>query len=157
MALFSMTQLIGKTLYLKSPQKFYRVADIVSKGDNAKPVSNSLKRGYFFVVDSYLAPGEQNNQYGFTTAKRSDYYFTWRGNDGNMYAIKYANNIFDLGKLTEQGALTVKQEVENKEDQKSTFMDNLFKNLNIGKDLKPIIYIGLGVVAVGYLLKSSKK
>lgn len=154
MALISARQLIGKTLYLKQSVPFYRLSDVIRLGDKAKPVSKRLKPGYFFVLDSYLTPTEQNNNYGFTTVKRSNYYFTWRGNDGNPYALVFNENIFDLSKLKEQGAKTTAEEIAEQQGDKQSPMDKFFDSL--GKNAKMLLWVGVGIWGLGYLMDKKK-
>lgn len=155
MSLISARQLVGKTLYLKKPSRFFRLSDVISQGAKAKPVSNTLKPGYFFAMDSYLAPTEQNTKYGFTTAKRNDYYITWYGNDGKPYAIIFQNDLFDLSKLKEQGVKTVTDELKEEKDLKSNWIDDLLKG--VGKEAKNILYIGIAIWGVGYLFPKLKR
>lgn len=163
MALISISQLIGKTIYIKKPLRFFRVNDIIKYGDNAKPIENSLKTGYFFVLDSFLTPVEENKNYGFTTAKRSDYYFLWKGRDGGNYAVKYANDgRFSLDSLKEQGVITVKEQLEKEKEQNKTDFEKIsdsVKNIftGAGSTVKTLLFIGVGVWAVGYLLPKINK
>lgn len=163
MPLFNVGQLIGKTIYIAKPTNFYRLGDIINKGDKATPVSNKLKRGYFFVLDSFLLPTEEFKKYGFTTAKRSDSYWTFKGNDGGFYAVKYANDgRFDLKKIIEQGAKTVKEQIKEKTEQEKTPVDKVLETTKdlftgAGNTVKNLLYIGLGVLAVGYLIPKFKK
>jgi hypothetical protein len=163
MPLISAVQLLDKTIYIAKPTEFYRVSDIISKGDKATPISNKLKEGYFFVLDSFLTPVQENNNYGFKTATRSDYYWLFKGRDGGSYAVKYKNDgRFSLKKLIEQGVKTVKQQVKEKTEEEKTPID---KAVETAKDLftgatstvKNILYIGLGVIAVGYLIPKFTK
>ena len=163
MPLISARNLIGKTFFTTKPLSFYRVNDIISKGDKAKPISNQIKSGYSFKLDSYLSPVEQNTKYGFTTAKRSDYYFTWYGNDGGYYAVKYADDgRFSLKKLQEQGVKTVQQEIKQTEDDNKTPVEKLSETVTdlfsgAGKTIKTLLFIGVAVFAVGYLVPKFKK
>lgn len=157
MPLFNVNALIDKTLVIKQPTKFYRVADIVSKGDQAKPVSNLLKPGYNFVMDSYLTPTEENTKYGFKTATRSDYYLTWRGRDRGYYAVKYNPSIFSATALKEQGVKTVEQQRKEDEAKDEGLIEKLGKGVNqVFSTGKNILYIGLAVFAAGYLIEKSK-
>lgn len=163
MALISVAQLLGKTIYIAKPTDFYRVNDIISKGDEARPISNKLKEGYFFVLDSFLTPVQENNNYGFKTATRSDYYWLFKGRDGGNYAVKYKNDgRFSLKKLIEQGVKTVQQQIKEKEETEKTPIDkatetitNLFTG--VGKTTKTLLYIGIGIFAIGYLIPKLKK
>lgn len=155
MPIFSASQLIGKTFFVTRPLEFYRVNDINNDGDNAKPISNKLKTGYSFVMDSYLAPIQAyKNAYGTQLATRSNYYFTFYGADGGYYAVIFKNDKrFSLEKLIEQGAKSdVEIAAEKKKEQETT--TDVIKNLFTGaaKTTKTLLYIGVGVVALGYLL-----
>ena len=153
MPTFSASQLIGKTFYTTKPLNFYRVSDINTLGDNAKPVSNKLKTGYSFVLDSFLLPTEPFTKYGIRYAKRSDTYFTFYGNDKNYYAVKYAKDNFSSKALKEQGAKTDEQIIKEKEQEQQTPADYI-KNalISAGTLTKNVIYIGLGIFAIGYIL-----
>lgn len=158
MPLISVSQLLNKTIYLKKPSKFYRAADIVTLGDKAQPVSNELKTGYFFKLHSYLAPAPQPyTKYGQQYAKRSDYYWLFYGNDGKYYAIKYDETKFSLDKLLQQGVKTVAQEIKEKEQENLTAGEKLQQTITdiftgAASTAKTVLFIGVGVLAVGYLL-----
>lgn len=162
MPLYSVSQLLNKTIYVKKPIDFYRQADIIYKGDKAKPISNKLKPGYFFTLDSFLTPVEENKKFGFTTAKRSDFYWLFKGNDGGSYAVKYVNDgRFDLKKLIEQGAKSVKQQIKEKTEQEQTPVEKVLETTKdlftgAGNTIKTLLYIGVGVFAVGYLIPKLK-
>lgn len=160
MPIFSPGQLIGKTFYVTKPIEFYRVDDINNFGDNARPVSNKLKTGYSFVLDSFLLPTEPyTSQYGFSYAKRSNSYFTFFGNDKKYYAVKYVNDKrFSLSKLIEQGVKSDVQLAAEKAEENKTTADKLSDLFSSGaKTLKTILFIGLGVYAAGYLIPKLKK
>lgn len=152
MPTYSAGQLIGKTFFTTKPLNLYRVLDINDLGDKAKPVSK-LKTGYSFVMDSYLPATEPYTKTGVKYAKRSDIYFTFFGQDGKYYAVKYAKDNFSSKALKEQGAKTEEQIIEQKIEENKTPAD-LIKDFfeGAGKLGKNVIYIGLGVIAVGYLL-----
>lgn len=155
MPIFSASQLIGKTFYVTRNLDFYRVNDINNEGDNAKPISNKLKSGYSFVMDSYLAPVQAfKNAYGTQIATRTNTYITFYGNDGGYYAVVYKNDKrFSLSKLVEQGAKTdaeIKAEAEKAAESPMDVIKNLLTGA--GKTTKTILYIGVGVFALGYLL-----
>jgi len=155
MPIFSASQLIGKTFYVTRPLDFYRVNDINNAGDNAKPISNKLKAGYSFVMDSYLAPVQAfKNSYGTQIATRTNTYITFYGNDGGYYAVVYKNDKrFSLSKLVEQGAKSdaeIKAEAEKEAESPVDVIKNLLTGA--GKTTKTILYIGVGVFALGYLL-----
>jgi len=158
-SIYTAGQLINKTIWLKKPLKLYRAGDIITDGDNAKSVG-TLKTGYSFVLDSVLMPTETFTNYSFVTAKRSNAYWTFYGNDKKYYAVMYADdNRFDLKKIIAQGAQTIQQ-------QQATTAAILAPTANPITDFltgltstaKTVLYIGVAVLAAGYLLpKITKK
>jgi hypothetical protein len=154
MPIFSAGQLIGKTFFVTRPLEFYRVNDVNLLGDKAQPVSNKLKRGYSFVLDSFLLPTESFTKYGTRYAARTNPYFTFYGNDKNYYAvIQKPDGRFSLDKLKEQGAKSDVQIAEEKAEENKTPVDKLTDMFAAGgKTLKTILYIGIGIYAAGYLL-----
>jgi hypothetical protein len=159
MPIFSPGQLIGKTFYVTRPLEFYRVEDVNNLGDKAKPVSNKIKTGYSFVLDSFLLPTEAYTKYGFKYAPRTNTYFTFYGNDKKYYAVIFKNDKrFSLSKLEEQGAKSDQQIAEEKVEENKTSADklnDLFAAL--GKNLKIVLFIAVGVYAAGYLIPKLKK
>jgi hypothetical protein len=151
MPIFSPGQLIGKTFFVTRPLEFYRVNDVNLLGDKAKPVSNKLKRGYSFVLDSFLLPTESYTKYGTRYAARTNPYFTFYGNDKNYYAvIQKPDGRFSLDKLKEQGAQTDVEIAQAIEAASQTPAQNFFTSLST--TTKNLIYIAAGVLAAGYLL-----
>ena len=157
--LFSPGQLIGKTFYITRPLEFYRVVDINAFGDKAMPVKNKLKRGYAFVLDSFLLPSETYTKYGTRYAARSNPYFTFKGNDGGYYAVmQKPDGRFSLDKLKEQGAKSEVQLAAEKAEENKTPVDKLSDIFTSGgKTLKTLLFIGLGIYAAGYLIPKLKK
>lgn len=153
MPIFSASQLVGKTFFITRPIEFFRVSDVNNYGDNAKPVGK-LKSGYSFVMDSYLLPTEAYSKYSIKYAKRSNTYFTFIGNDKNYYAVIYKNDgRFSLTKLIEQGVKSDIQIAKEKTEEEKTPIDKITDLFaSGGKTLKTILYIGVGVYALGYLL-----
>jgi hypothetical protein len=151
MPIFSPGQLIGKTFFVTRPLEFYRVADVNALGDAAKPVSNKLKRGYSFVLDSFLLPTESFTKYGTRYAARTNPYFTFYGNDKNYYAvIQKPDGRFSLDKLKEQGAQTDVEIAQAIETASKTPIEKFFTSLT--STSKNLLYITAGVLAAGYLL-----
>jgi hypothetical protein len=151
--LFLPGQLIGKTFFVTKPIDFFRVDDINNFGDNARPVSNKLKTGYSFVMDSFLLPREAGTgNYGIKYAKRSNPYFTFFGTDGKYYAVIFkSDNRFSLKKLKEQGAQSDADLQAAAAAAAETTGDKLTKLL------KTVVYIGVGIFAAGYLIPKLKK
>jgi hypothetical protein len=151
MAIFSPGQLIGKTFFITRPLEFYRVVDINAFGDKAKPVGNLLKRGYSFVLDSFLLPTESFTKYGTRYAARSNPYFTFKGNDGGYYAVmQKPDGRFSLDKLKEQGAKTDVEIAQQTAAEQQTPAQNFFTSLST--TTRNLLYIAAGVIAAGYLL-----
>ena len=156
--IFTAGQLLNKTIWLKKPIKLYRVIDVIKFGDAVKSVS-SLKAGYSFVLDSVLMPTETFTNYGFVTAKRSNAYWTFYGNDKKYYAVMYADdNRFDLKKIIEQGTKTVEQQqaetaaiLAPETNPITSFLTGLTSTA------KTVLYIGVAVFAAGYLIPKLKK
>lgn len=159
MPIYSASQILDKTLTVNRPLNLFRVFDINNKGDQAKPVSNKLPKGYRFVVDSFLAPTPAYvSQYGIMYAKRSDTYFTFKGRDGNFYAVKNERGAFDKDQLKKQGILTVDEEIKLREEKAKDPIEKLFEGF--GSFAKFAKWIAIGVAAVwatGYIIKSTKK
>lgn len=157
MPLINATQLIGKTFYVTKPIDVYTVESINTKGDNAKKIGR-INTGNFFILDSFLMPSEAYTKYGFKYAKRNDTYFLFYDSSKKYLAVKYAaDGRFSLKKLAEQGVKTVEQEIKEKEAAEQTPVDKItdtIKNLFSGAagTVKTLLYIGVGVLAVGYLL-----
>lgn len=162
MPLYNIRNLIGKTFVLKSPTKFYRVADVNNLGDKAKPVSNLLKKGYSFTLDSFLMPTDGGvDKYGIKRAKRSNYYWTFYGANGSYYAIIFNENLFDNSAIQQQGIKTVEQEVKESESESKSPFDKLSETVSdifkgIGKTGKTLLIVGVSVWAVGYLMEKNR-
>jgi hypothetical protein len=156
--IYTAGQLIDKTIWLKKPVKLFRVGDIISQGDNAKSV-NTLKIGYSFVLDSVLMPTEAFTNYGFPTAKRSNAYWTFYGNDKKYYAVMYADdNRFDLKKIIEQGTKTVAQQQAETAAILAPVTNPITDFLTgLTSTAKTVLYIGVAVFAAGYLIPKLKK
>ena len=159
MALINAKELIGKQFYIQKSIPFYKVSNINILGDKAKP-SGHLKVNYSFIMDSFIQPKESGykDKYGLNYAKLSDYYFTFYGNDKNYYAVKYSpDGRFNFKKLLEQGTKTVVQEQKEKEEKEKTPIDKISELFSdAGNSLKKIIYLGLGIYAIGYLIQKTK-
>jgi hypothetical protein len=152
MPIFSAGQLIGKTFFVTRPLDFYRVSDINQFGDTAKPISNKLRRGYSFVMDSFLLPVQAyTSNSGVYHATRSNTYFTFKGHDGGYYAvIQKPDGRFSLDALSQQGAQSDLQLAQQAAAAAQTPAENFFSSLSA--TTKNLLYIAAGVLAAGYLL-----
>lgn len=164
MALISISQLIGKTFYVQKIIPYYDIISLNEKGDNAKP-KGKLKINYSFVLDSYISPVPvaYKDKYYIYHSKLSDYYFTFKGSDGKTYAVKYANDgRFNTKKLKEQGVKTIEEERKEEAESKKTPIEKVSESVSdvfsgLSKTMKTILFIGVGVVAIGYLIPIIKK
>lgn len=128
--LYSASQLIDKTMVLDKPVPAYRVIDINQYGDKAQPAYIMPKDSYF-VVDSFLAatPG-YTSQYGITYAARTVPYFTFFAGGVYMAVAIVGDGRFSLSALREQGALSVKEEIERDEREKRSDLGNFLHDLS---------------------------
>lgn len=155
----SANQLVGKTVTLKRPTRFYRVDDVNKLGDKATPVKNLLPVGYRMLIDSYLAsgPGYTGNYY-IKYAARSDNYLTFWGKDRVYYAIKGKDFSLDKKGREEAGVKTVVEEREEEQQQKKTTWDKLFEGFGKFANFAKYLTIGIAAVwATGYIIKQTKK
>lgn len=113
-------------------------------------------------MDSYLQPREAGSLPPYPCpplcyGKRDFYYFTFKGNDGNMYGVRYLQdqNQFDSKVLREQGVKTVEETRKEDEENLKPWYEKLGEQL--GKDFKKVLLIGIGVIAIGYLLPKINK
>jgi len=79
------------------------------------------------------------------------------GQDGKYYAIEFDETKFSLQRLLEQGVKTIQQQQAEQKEEEKTPIDKVtetFTNLftGAGNTAKTILYIGVGVFALGYLL-----
>lgn len=157
MPIVSAGQVIDKTLFLKRPSNFYRAGDVGlptasnpdKNADKAKPISNKLPTGYSFVVDSFLKADPGKN--------RSNLYWTFYGRDKKYYAIKHDPTLFSFDALKQQGVKTTEEIIKAEEEAQKTPLDKATETLTnlatgAGKTAKNLLYIGVGIFAVGYLL-----
>ena len=147
-------KLIGKSIFVTTTIPVYRVSDINEKGDKAKPVVN-VNKGYSFVLDSYLTPTEAyKSSYGLSYAKRSDIYFLFYGHDKHYYAVKYKpDGRFSWTKLQEQGVTSTKEDIEAAKEAEKSPIDKITEAFSgAGKTVKTLLYIGVAVFAIGYLV-----
>jgi len=144
-------KIIGKTLFLRKEANFYRGSDICKacNADKARPVGNKLPKGYGFVVDSFLAPAPESN--------RTDFYWTFFGKDKRYYGIKHDPKLFSFDALKEQGVKTVAEVIKEEKEENKTPVEKATDTLKelatgAGKTARNLLYIGVGIFAVGYLL-----
>ena len=140
-------EVIDKTLFLTKPANFYQAGNINTK--NPKPISNKLPTGYGFKVDSYLEPKPDIN--------RDFFYWTFYGKDKKYYAIKHDPDGFSFEALKQQGVKTVEQQKKEEKEENKTVVEKASETITdlatgAGKTVKNLLYIGVGIFAVGYLL-----
>jgi hypothetical protein len=153
----SVNDIIDKTLYPRFNLNYYRVSEINDKGDFARP-AGQLKAAQPFVVDSYITPTAGYTKYGITYAKRSYLYLLFEGAGRELYGVKWNPNAFSLSKLQAQGVKTTEQKIEEQKEKDKSFTDKLADVFgSAGGVVKNILYIGLGVWAIGYLIPKIRK
>lgn len=161
MPLFSASQLIGKQIVLNKTVSVYSVFDINNLGDNAKPVTE-LQKDHFFTLDSYLLPTDgYTSIYGIHYAKRSDLYFTFFDLSKNYLAVKVkSDGRFSLKALRDQGALTVKEEIEKDKYENKTGVEKFFYDIFHGQGAKTLLIVAAlsisAAIVLPKILKSNK-
>lgn len=150
--LYSASQLIGKTMILDKPCNVYRVIDVNNYGDKALPAFVAPK-DYQFVVDSFLgSTAGYTSDYGITYAARTTPYFTFF-DGGIYYAIAViGDGRFSLAALREQGALSVKEEVERDLRESKSDLANFFDD--ISKPIKLLMFAGVGYLIFNAIKKN---
>jgi hypothetical protein len=155
MALYSASQLLGKTILLNKRVNVYSVFDLNANGDNSKPIG-TLDRGDTFVIDSFLAQTTGYvSSYGIKYAPRKTPYFTfYQGGAYNAVAI-IADGRFSVNALKDQGALNVKEEIEAAKaaEAEDTFLGTLFKGAGFDfSKIKGVLIAVLFIILAIYLL-----
>ena len=140
--LFSARQLIGKQIVLNKTINVYKVFDINNLGDNAQPFTE-IKKDQFFTLDSYLLPTDgYTSIYGITYAKRSNLYFTFFDLAKNYLAVKVIDDgRFSLKALREQGAISVKEEIEQDKYENKTGIEKFFYDIFHGGGAKTLLIV----------------
>lgn len=150
--LYSANQLLNKTLLLNRSVKVYKVSDINKLGDNAKPVFD-LQKGKSFILYSFLLPtAEKIGDYGIKYAKRSDPYFVYKDGE-NFFAIAViGDGRFSLKALKDQGALTVKEQAEQSEQDSKEWYEKIFSGFgSIAKPVKIVLVVSLVLVILSFV------
>lgn len=96
MATYSISQLIGKSVYAKEKLPLYKTTS------SAKPFEYVMAGDFIGVVDSWIS-------------KDGKLWFLFKSNTG-QYVVPYIAYSFDIKSLKEQGAKTVEQERKEKEE-----------------------------------------
>jgi len=156
MALYSASQLLDKTFVVEFPINVYKVIDIINLGDNAHPVGSLLK-DQTFVMYSFLLPTlGYTDIYNIHYAKRTDLYFTFFVVGGENMCVKVKNDgRFSIQALRDQGALTVKEELEQEKYENLSWWEKL--SLNFGGGLKTVLIIGAVALGAGYVITRRKR
>ncbi|HEX7904823.1 MAG TPA: hypothetical protein VF487_13185 [Chitinophagaceae bacterium] len=152
MPLYSARQLIDKTMLLNHHVNFYSVSELNAKGNQVKP-SGVLQKGATFVVDSFLQPTlGYTNSYGIKYAPRDIPYLTFYSG-GNYLAVAIAGDgRFSIDALKDQGALTVKEEMEKERLEQLNPFEKFFDGLlpgglaGLGKSVKTILILAVVVI-----------
>lgn len=156
MAIYSASQLLGKTFYLRKAVTFYKIFDINNLGDDAKPAGR-FKVGQYFVPISFLLPTNGHTQYGIVYAKRSYPLFVFTDAAGTWYGVKIiGDGRFNVPALRAQGAITVKEEIERDKKENESLFDKIFSGA--GGVLKTVAIVGgVGLIALYVLPRLTDK
>jgi len=153
---YKFSQLVGKTFVIKNSMPYYDIYDVNQFGDKAKP-KGYFKKGDSFILDSYLAPREAGPDKNYPTikyAKRSNYYFTFF-RDSGYYGVIHDPNTkqFDIKVLKQEGAKTIEEQKKEQEKENQTPADIAKEAVvSVYGDIKKLVLLGFGVLAIGYLL-----
>lgn len=146
MPLYSISNLIDKSLVFNYDTKYYLVSDINTFGKDAKP-SGTFRKGSSIVVNSYLQPTSgYTSSYGIKYAPRSDYYLlTYIG--GQYVGVIFSDTTFNKSALQQQGVLSVQEELEAEKNANKSIFEKLFEG--IGKAGKTVlIFVLIGVIII---------
>lgn len=152
MPLYSMSQLIDKTLVLAKSMNIYKAADILALGTAGAKPNFVMRAGDSFTVDSYLlSGGAGTSSYGIKYAARKyNYFLFYRGIE--YYAVAIIDGAFSGVDIKAEGILTVEQQAEKEaEDNKSIFDKIADGASSIFGDVHTFIKIVLALVVI-YLI-----
>lgn len=138
MALYSVTQIIGKSLYAKKDVQLKR-----SAFDATASVYTVKKGSLIGVVQTYVLPREG----------RKNLYWEFQNSYGVTLYCEHKEGNFSLTKLLEQGVISVKEEIEAKKEAETESTKDGFDKT------KEIANIGLFAVAIwgGVMLAKTLK
>ncbi len=158
MALYSLGDLIDKTIVLAKNMNAYKASDIISKGTkNSKPAF-VLHTGESFTCYSYLEPkpaGQGTS--GVISAERTYYYLMfYRGIE--IYCVAIIPGAFSLEAFKEQGILTVKETLDKQTEEDKSIFDKIGEGIGdaVGgaeKTIKTVITLAI-ILAVIYVVVS---
>jgi len=122
MPLYSLADILNKTVVLRKNMNAYKASDIITLGTKGAKPSFVLHTGESFTCWSWLEPkpaGQGTS--GVFSAERTYYYLMfYRGIE--LYCVAIIEGAFSLEAFNEQGILTVKETLEKQaEDEKSIF------------------------------------
>lgn len=128
MPLYSADQVIDKMLFARQPVKLKRVPE-----DSANVI---------YVVPVGAAVGKVYSWLDIKPGIRTNLYWMFYDSNGKPYYAEHKEGLFDLGTLREQGAVSVKEQVEAERAKAETLKETIMTVLKWGG-------IGLGVVILG--------
>lgn len=132
--LYSVADVVGKTLYAKAKVPVYRDAN-----DNAQPFGYVAAGQPVGVVFSWL---DVNPAYN-----RSVLYWMFQATAGGFYYTKQIGGYYDVDALRAQGVITVEEKIEEEKEKADEASMNPIE-LMIHRYGKYAIYTIIGVVAV---------
>lgn len=161
MPLYSMSQLIDKSLVLAKNMNIYLAGDIVRLGTAGAKPAYVMQKGDSFTVDSYLLSGAAGkDQYGLSYAARKyNYFLFYRGSQ--YYAIAIIDGAYSRKDMQSEGILTVKEEADKAAAEDKTIFDKIAdstKNIfaDAGKVIKIVVALAILYLIIAYILPALK-
>lgn len=136
MAIYSADEIIGKALYAKVPVQLKRLPE-----DSAKAVYTVAAGGKVGDVYSWL---------NFKPGVRKNLYWMFYDENNKPYYVEHAEGRFNTEDLHEQGALTVKEQVEAERVKNLSLTDKIFSTLKVAG-------LGLAVVMIAKSFIENRK
>lgn len=138
-SIYSLSDIIGKTLIGKTNVPVYRAADV----PNGQPFGFVQSGQPVGVVDSWLSPGKSG---------RVNLWFQYLDENGRAYYSEMKPGLYDVRALQQQGVLTIKEKIEVEQIKNQTAPEFIKSNL-----MKIIYFAGLVIVAKNVLPTLFKK
>lgn len=144
MALYSIDQIIGKTLVAKSRVPLYRLPYPDAEG------LGYIEPGkYVGLVYSYLEPSPANGRYELW------WMFAPATGSGNYYYAPHRAGLYDVSALKEQGVETTEEKIKREAEEKRKANEPWYMGM-LKTALPWVAGIAIAVVAVPELIKKNR-
>lgn len=107
---YNVSEIVGKTLYAKVKVNLYGYPD-----STRKPIGTVNAGNPIGVVDSWLNPDQADGKL----------WWSFINSKGLRYHVPHALNVFDVGSLKGQGALTTEEKIAKQEYENAGITDKL--------------------------------